>query len=682
MSALPAIVSAPVTVVPRRCFPLLASVLGRRYGVNVRFAQVRTACTDGRTITLPILPDMAPAEHEDLIIGLLDHEICHVRRSDFSLLDSKMSPLVHCLWNTFEDIWIERVHARLFPGAFENIRKSVILLQKMDPTWYGPLSIAAEGRTLGPADLLMSWMLRWTCGMHYNLPVFVRNSETFRDPLEALVGADLIDQIESVASRCLTPVVESTQAAFALANEVLDLLKTELDEERKKAEKQSTEQAQQKEQQQGPSPDEQQGQQQGQQPAPQPSGQSTQASQASGTPSASSAPGASGASGGVATGGTLAAGDQNGLTTESSVAQAIAAMLTAGKYDLPEADLGAKIGIQLAAVADPNASYSVQSILNDAPDKGSASGIQKAVIKEATADPVVQFLVRNLRTGLGLRLESFLEAFSPQDSYFSTRGRKIANSRLAGLRTGKTAIFQRDTEVESIDTAMGFLLDLSGSMFMFDTSQLGLKPSGEHPRFSKYLWEHDPQGRQANTPYTYWVLCKLVEERSSVNGLDLPPATLASAVGFALGGAIERFDVPFSLSYFGDRAECVKDFDDSWRRCSTPWVRNFGGTALVEPAAMLGRAMAMRSEQRKLMLVATDGDPSNAQACAAVFKEIEAFGVEVVTLFIGDSGNDFEGYLLDVGLKVFRLQIHEMDKAPQVIFDALKHSMMQYRYGQ
>ena len=604
-------------------------MIGRRHGVHVRFANVKTASTTGKMeITLPVLPDVAPAEHEALVIGLLDHEICHVRRTDFRYLSSSRPPLTHCLWNIFEDIWIERVHARQYPGAFENIKTSVLLLQKMDPTWYGPLNDVQGTQPPGPAELLVHWMLRWTCGRHYNFPIFVRNSEAYRNKLETLVGAAVIDEIEQLAGQCLTSCVESTASAVQLAEQVMELLK------------------------------------QHQAAADDASQRSEQSS----------------GEGNDADGAASGAGQGQVVDAEAeAIAQALAEMIGASKDNCPTTDLADKISEFLKEHTDPEATFQVPAALNQAPRDGKSTGIPK-MTGAAEPDPLVSEAVRILRAGLGLRLESYLEAFVENETMYAARGRKLAPRRLSGLRTGKMTIFQKDTEGEAIDTAMGILVDVSSSMFSLDTSGLGIASSGENPRYTKAMWSADPASLAQRRGYEMWLLLKLAQE-GSINDLALPPAVMAAAIGFALGSCIDRFEIPFSLNYFGSSALCVKDFDDLWRRCSTPFVRDLSCTELLEPAILLGRSLALRGETRKSLAVITDGDPSEREACAIALAEVQKLGVDVVILFVGEQGTEFETLLHEQGLQVFRVGVRQMGQAPQVIVRALQRSMERYRAG-
>ena len=65
--------------------PLLAAVLGRNYGVEVRIGG-REAKTNGRVIYLPSLPLGCEADVLGFARGFIDHEAAHVRHSDCTAL--------------------------------------------------------------------------------------------------------------------------------------------------------------------------------------------------------------------------------------------------------------------------------------------------------------------------------------------------------------------------------------------------------------------------------------------------------------------------------------------------------------------------------------------------------------------------------------------------------------------
>ena len=100
--------------------PLVASVLGKKYGVKVVIGGDQ-AYTDGSTIHLPSLPLDCDEKLLALVRGFTDHEAAHIRETDFSVLEDKaMTPLTKHIWNIFEDWRVENALAKKFPGCRQN----------------------------------------------------------------------------------------------------------------------------------------------------------------------------------------------------------------------------------------------------------------------------------------------------------------------------------------------------------------------------------------------------------------------------------------------------------------------------------------------------------------------------------------------------------------------------------
>ena len=104
------------------CLPLLASVLGNQYGVEVRIGGDRAA-TNGKVILLPSLPMDADSKLLTLARGYLDHESGHIRYTDHAAVNAaQMDAVTKFLWNSIEDWRIERRMGELFPGCRQNLR--------------------------------------------------------------------------------------------------------------------------------------------------------------------------------------------------------------------------------------------------------------------------------------------------------------------------------------------------------------------------------------------------------------------------------------------------------------------------------------------------------------------------------------------------------------------------------
>ncbi|MGE4292822.1 MAG: hypothetical protein AB7E32_11510 [Desulfovibrio sp.] len=128
--------------------PLLASALGRSYGIQVHIGGNR-AWTDGRVIHLPSLPAEADRTFLGLVRGYVDHEAAHLRYTDFDCLRD-LTALEKHIWNIFEDWRVENLLAAQYPGCRRNF------------TWlirHLFLERSPEPDEQNPALLLLNWLL-------------------------------------------------------------------------------------------------------------------------------------------------------------------------------------------------------------------------------------------------------------------------------------------------------------------------------------------------------------------------------------------------------------------------------------------------------------------------------------------------------------------------------------------
>lgn len=137
-----------------KSLPLLASILGRKYGVQVRIGG-DNAFTNGNIIQLPSLPLDCDDTLLGLVRGLIDHESAHIRDTDFEALRAaNLTPLEKHLWNTIEDWRVENVLAAVYPGCCENF-------QWLIKHFFLPKTKRRKRKeqTPDPAMLILEWLL-------------------------------------------------------------------------------------------------------------------------------------------------------------------------------------------------------------------------------------------------------------------------------------------------------------------------------------------------------------------------------------------------------------------------------------------------------------------------------------------------------------------------------------------
>lgn len=100
----------------------LARTLTEQFGVKV-ICQGDNAWTDGRQICLPSLPEPINENLERMMVGYLDHELAHVAFSDFDVAGqfAKAHPGFGGMLNVVEDALIERRAMQRWPGVRANL---------------------------------------------------------------------------------------------------------------------------------------------------------------------------------------------------------------------------------------------------------------------------------------------------------------------------------------------------------------------------------------------------------------------------------------------------------------------------------------------------------------------------------------------------------------------------------
>ena len=105
-----------------KSLPLLASVLGRQYGVQVTVGG-SSAYTNGRTVNIPALPLDADSEVLGMVRGYIDHEAGgHLRFTDFDVrFEEPLNAAEHFIWNAIEDWRVEKALSDVYPGCKANL---------------------------------------------------------------------------------------------------------------------------------------------------------------------------------------------------------------------------------------------------------------------------------------------------------------------------------------------------------------------------------------------------------------------------------------------------------------------------------------------------------------------------------------------------------------------------------
>ena len=209
--------------------PLLASILGRKYGVEVRIGG-DSAYTNGNIIQLPGLPLECDATLIGLLRGYIDHESAHIRHTDFTVLKrANLSDLEKHIWNILEDWRVENALARLYPGCRQNFIWLIrhFFLDEQNE----------ENKSLvQPAEDIMSWLLI-TVRM-WDEPQLAAEQQRLQARIDTNYPG-LILQLEPVMERVQAKST-STHDTLQYAHEIISLLNQYVDEQERLQEGTST----------------------------------------------------------------------------------------------------------------------------------------------------------------------------------------------------------------------------------------------------------------------------------------------------------------------------------------------------------------------------------------------------------------------------------------------------------
>ncbi|MEG6507267.1 cobaltochelatase CobT-related protein [Nitratidesulfovibrio sp. 1201_IL3209] len=190
-----------------RSLPLVASVLGRKYGVTVAIGGTE-AYTDGSAIHLPALPVSAPDTFLALARGYIDHEAAHLRDTDFAVLKAaNLTPLEHHVWNIIEDWRVENRLVASFPGCRGNFDWLI-------EHFFGG---KVAGTRIDPAALFLNWLLLTVRA--WDVPVIGKQRDSIAAHLDKLCPGLLTRMacvVEAVRTSCA-----STAEAIAHARAIV-----------------------------------------------------------------------------------------------------------------------------------------------------------------------------------------------------------------------------------------------------------------------------------------------------------------------------------------------------------------------------------------------------------------------------------------------------------------------------
>lgn len=666
-----------------RALALLARMIGRQHGVDVVFSEsVSTAATDKKRIYLPIIANIGTEDHAALIEGMVDHEAAHCRFTDFDAAVG-CSTMVKRLTNILEDVRIELLQARIYPGCAVNIRKA---LQVM--TTLGMFRGFDASKPVSMPAAFMNFLLLDLRAKVNQVECFRDFAQSYREVLEPVVGLEAFDRIQAVSHQVFA--AQSTKDALVIAQEIVELLREAADQ--LSSQRQQDQQGE-KGQSQGNSaesdssgPPQQSGssgnsgtsQQDPGDPgngqgdpgqsgdpnqasgSPQHQGGSQQGqSQDDGDPGQSDDPDQSGQAGVTSSG-----DDEDNVDANEARQKAIEDIVNAQGDDIQTGELADAIldalrnGQKAGSDLDSDETSHARTMRN-----GAASGCAFAERQPVDFSAMQAFfqahqmaaveMSRPISIKLGNKLEELLETRTDTFEVRKRQGRKVATRRITNVALGKLDIFRSMQEEDRPDTVVLKMLDLSGSMFYTFDGRRHVNDEGK--------------SMSGLSPNEIRVQSLIKPESTRV--------TSALAVAYAAAQVLDKHDIAFGLYGFGDGLMPIKTFDERWASCRhrRGMTVELGGTQTDCALLKLIELLALRDEKRKVGALVTDGCPDNEDSLIAVMLEARRRGIEFALLFIGDEGRPLEAKLKSLGYQVARAK--SSDELAASFFDAVESAI-------
>ncbi|MDE7241019.1 VWA domain-containing protein [Desulfovibrio sp.] len=544
------------------CLPLLASVLGDRYGVQVQIGGYE-ACTDGKIIRIPALPVDCDKTALALVKGYIDHESAHIRHSDFGVIrQAGLDKSTHYLFNAIEDWRVERRISAIYPGCRQNLNWLIrrFFVEEEDAR------AGEKSPALGVLSYVLLTVRSWDVA-EVNGP----RTRTRAQVEKAYPG--LAEKLDVVLDRVRLDCPD-TAAALEAAKELVEIIRAFQPEEPAK-------------EQQGGGGQKQNGKEQGGHQAPTASDSKSEGpekeSMQDQPPSASASAGVDDGSDSATKAEMAGGSDFDGEAHENSATETAEGGDDAGDGVNGAVDLGAFLDTLEEDSLPRNLGERIAVELSGAGASVSAEGnIEVAtpgfrVVTELAPEAVE----RALRCSVALRkrLQGLLQANEFRHVAMGRRG-KLDDHKLYRLSTTNPRIFRREDKQPGRNSAVHVLLDCSGSM------------SGVPIQLARQCC---------------YAVAKALEPIKGVNA------------------AVTAFPA------ITDRGEDgVKPLVRHGEKVSNQFgVEGIGGTPLAPALWWVMQNLYAQKEERKIVIIITDGRPDNVPACHAALSKMRALGMEV-----------------------------------------------------
>lgn len=504
-----------------RSLPLVASVLGQKYGVRVEIGGTE-AFTDGRTIHLPALPADAPDTLLALVRGYLDHEAGHIRDTDFqALTQAGLSPVALHIWNTIEDWRVENKLSEMYPGCRGNFNWLIKHI----------FGSNAPQDSVHPAAIILNWLVLEV--RTWDVPELAASRDSLADQVDSQfpgVREPIKSVLCSVQRSC-----RSTQDALHYAGQIVRILQQAASSE----------------------------QTQFSRPESASYGDHDMDKRPSKSPPAESAYDPQGS------------GDDypgNAIIPTHTATQEISSLLKAQEAELPDT-LGSVLAASLEGLSRQSAVTDAITVARQSTKE--ATALSEQDIKDATQ------ACGAMRT----RLHGLLQTLVQTRSALGRKGRLDTRS-LHRLAVSDPRVFRQRAQRQGVDTAVHVLLDCSGSMV-----------------------------RIIHLACTVcYAVGKALESMGMSVGITAFPGNPLADGSYVTIAPIVRH---------GQRMHALLDLSPA------------GGTPMGEALWWTMQDMLALPENRKIILIVTDGSPDSLVCAEKAIAAAMATGFEVYGIGIG-----------------------------------------------
>jgi len=614
--------------------PIIAKALGRNMGVKVKLDAGHPR-TDGQVIYLPSLPLNDPGV-EALGLGYIIHEAGHIRYSDFSIDYGKLTPLEAKFAGVLEDIRMERCVIRDYPGAPKRLAQLVQrLVQK---GFFEPVSENSP-----PIAVLVKYMLYKLRAHVLGQPALEPYALEAEAKLTELVTDMAMTRIRSVMARITSCKDESE--VVELAREVAQILKEESERQ------QPPQNSQNQNPQQGSGSDQSQNQSQpdddddgqdddttsdqsdtpssgdsdgedGDDPSDQSSDESNQAESdsdddATDTSNEGSAESDEDSDDDAAT--ASGGSDESDDETDPAFEAAKKTMKEILESDADTLD-------DLPGDISDAFEELLTSELKEASERGNAPvSMQPTAMKDSVQPGDHQKALDQAEaatSALRSRLIQLVQSQTKAKRRTSRHGRRLNDRKLHRIKSGNTRVYKSVSRKKAVNTAVQVLLDRSYSM----TEGMGV---------------------------------------ASLSTLALT-AAMKKIPHLSAGAA-------FFPGMNSSAATVLTSHDEQMYQTAGyyPRVSANGSTPLLEALMWSGDSLVERKEERKVLIVITDGTPDGFDDCREAIKDLRRAGIEVYGLGI-DVNLDMMTELFNGEMTV----IQEVGELAQATFSLLENKLI------